>query len=300
MPTLGNDVDFTGYAGTLNNNVSGATSYGNLKLASGMTVSGSQALAFRGRGSQNFTTQGLSIPSSINIVAPTGTYTIIGNLITTSTLTITIGTLDAATNNVNVTCSTFVCTQTSTYARTLNMGTGTWTLTSTAAGTFWNITTSGMTLSGTNATIIMNAASANIRTFGGGNQAYGIFTYNVSSSSGAAAITGANSFRNINIGDGNTISFPASTTTTINNFTSLGTSGTNAIVNSSTPGTQTTLAYAGLGQIVCNYVTAQDINATPANRWFIGQNSTSVSNNTGLIFTSQTQPDQMALLGTGL
>jgi hypothetical protein len=60
-----------------------------------------------------------------------------------------------------------------------------------------------------------------------------------------------------------TITLPASTTTTVSNFTVNGTSGKLVTLNSSTSGTQATINYIGIGIINVNYLSIKDSNATP-------------------------------------
>ena len=56
-------------------------------------------------------------------------------------------------------------------------------------------------------------------------------------------------------------------------------------LNSSTPGTQSTLTKTGGGQIIgIDYLSISDSAATPSNTWYAGVNSTNGGNNTGWIF----------------
>jgi hypothetical protein len=83
-----------------------------------------------------------------------------------------------------------------------------------------------------------------------------------------------------------TITFPASTTTTVSNFNVNGTAGNLVTLNSSSAGTRATLNRIGGGAVSVNYLSIRDSNATPSLTWYAGTTSTNVSNNIGWIFTN--------------
>jgi hypothetical protein len=148
----------------------------------------------------------------------------------------------------------------------------------TASGT--NLTTSG---SGT-----INMTSASSKTFAGGGFSYPTLNQG---GAGALVITGANTFANVrNTVQPSTITFPASTTTTVNNFVVNGTVGNLVTINSSLSGTQATLAYTGVNTIDVNFLSIKDSNATPGvATWYAGDTSVNVSNNNGWFFVVQPQ-----------
>jgi hypothetical protein len=104
-----------------------------------------------------------------------------------------------------------------------------------------NFTASGSNLTTTGSgTISMTSASS--KTFAGGGFSYPTLNQG---GAGALVITGANTFQNMtNTVQPCTITFPASTTTTVSDFNVNGTAGNLVTINSSTPGTRFTLARA--------------------------------------------------------
>ena len=154
----------------------------------------------------------------------------------------------------------------------------------------WNFSnTTGLTFSGASGTIQFFIAGAS-NTFNGGGLTYGsLITQNLSGNA-TLNITGANTFTGT-VSSPNTtaytITLPASTTTTVGNWIASGNSGQLLTLNSSISGTQATLTKSGGGIVNgINYLSVKDINGTPANTWFVGSNSTNVSNNTGIFFVN--------------
>jgi hypothetical protein len=193
--------------------------FGNLTLASGMTLNfPSFNFALSGRGSQTVTSAGKTF-TGLNIIAPGGTYQFLDPL-SCGALALSNGSMD--TTNQNVTCPSFNASGTAT--KTLTMGTATWTLTNNVLQNIWNVVNTGTTLSGASSTIVLSAVSTATRSFVGGGFTYGTITYTVANSPGALAITGANTFNNLNIGSGRVLTMPSST---INTFTQFNATGVN-------------------------------------------------------------------------
>jgi hypothetical protein len=255
--------DFTGFTGTFSTATTAPSVCGNATFGTGMSTAAASALTFNGRGSQTITSNGVTITMALIFNAVGGTYTLVGNLVCSQGVTVNHGTLDAATNNVNVTCLTFGSGPTSPLTSTINMGTGTWTLTSTAAGSIWNISAPGqVTVNASTSTVVISGASANSRTFTGGGKTYGTLTYTVSGSTGALVLDLANNtFNTINFWDGSnarTLTLPSSFTTTVTNWNVSGFPSNLITVNATTPGTQATLS--GLGTYYSSdYLYLQDV-----------------------------------------
>lgn len=148
----------------------------------------------------------------------------------------------------------------------------------------------GLTVSGSSATILRANASANSQTYALGGFTFGTLTYTVAGSTGALVISGSNTFGTINFSDATnarTLTFTAGTTTTITSaFNVNGTAGKLMTVNSSTAGTAWNLVFSGVGIINCDYLSLQDSAASPARTWFAGNNSTNVSGNSGWQFAT--------------
>jgi hypothetical protein len=215
-----------------------------------------------------------------------GSWTLQDNLTVSTSRHIELanGTLNS--NNKNVTVGGFY---TWNGTKTLNMGSSVWTITGTlTAGAFaaWaaNARPTGFTLNAGTSTINMTAATA--KTFGGGN-----FTYGTLNQGGAGdlTITGANTFANItNTVQPATITFPASTTTTVSALGVAGTSGNQITLNSSTAGTRATLSDAS-GVVSVSFCTIKDINATGGATWnaFTSSGNVDNGNNVGWDFFSE-------------
>lgn len=126
------------------------------------------------------------------------------------------GTLAFNTNNPNMTFTSFVEFG-GTATRTINMGSGTWTLSGTASNPApWNCTNiTGLTPTFSNATIVYSGNSA-FRVFNGvTGVTYGPIVINNNSTKGFVRFIGANTFTSITVGSGTTLTFPQGSTTTI-------------------------------------------------------------------------------------
>jgi hypothetical protein len=200
------NLNFTGFSGTLSNNV--RTIYGSLTLSSTMTCTAGTAVTTfaASSGTKTITTNGVTTDFPITFNAA-GSWQLVGNLTMTTatrTLTFSAGTLNA--NGYNVTIGLFDSNNANT--RALQMGGGIWTILGSGA-TAWNLaTTTGMTLTHNNSLIDLTSTTA--KTFSGGGLSYSTLR---NSGSGALTITGANTFVNLR-SVANTV-FPGSSTTTV-------------------------------------------------------------------------------------
>jgi hypothetical protein len=196
------------------------------------------------------------------------------------TLLLKNGTFDANGHNIK---AGFVDTTGSTNARTLSMGSGTWTLNPGESGgtTPWVTTpTTGLTINGGTSLIhVTNAAFGKV--FDGGGFTYGDLTYD-GSGSGVLNISGSNRFRNLSI-SGHDLALAAGTTQTVSAFSAMGSSGTLLNLKSSAGGTQATLSCPANRQ-ASHYVNVKDVVATGGAFWFLGRNSTNGGNTRGWRF----------------
>ena len=229
MPNAGfNNINFTGFTGSVVTAIGGT---GNITLGAGMTITSASSWSMFGTsGTQLFTSNGVTLDAPMTFNGVGGSYQLQDNLTLGSTrfLSLTNGALNL--NGQTATCGTFTSGTTNTRSIAFNGGTivvsG---ATFTASGS--NLTTSG---SGT-----INMTSASSKTFTGNNLSYPTLNQG---GAGALVITGANTFAGItNTVQPATITFPASTTTTVSNFNVNGTAGNLITLNSSTPGTRFTL-----------------------------------------------------------
>jgi hypothetical protein len=271
------NLNFTGFTGTLSNNT--RTIYGNLIIPSGMTLTaGTSTTTFAATsGTQELTTNGKTLDFPITVNGVGGTTRLEDNLTMGSTrsLTLTNGTLNA--NDKNVTCGSFISNNANT--RVLTMGSGTWTIQNN--GTSWDIgTTTGMTLNRGTSTITMTSTSA--KTFAGGGLIYYILNQG---GSGDLTLSGANTFYDFtNTVQPSLIAFPASTTTTFNNFSVGGTAGNLVSLRSSSSGTRCVLSIPNV--IDLYYLNVQDCEGALPDRWFVGTQSVDSGNNFQIYFTT--------------
>lgn len=152
------------------------------------------------------------------------------------------GTLDFATNNNNVTASTVSFSGSGT--RTINMGSGTWTITATSATPFDVGTTTGLTASFASANIVFSANAAS-RTFSGGSQSYGSLTVNSNSTKGVVNVSSV-TFGSVTVNSGNSLLLAQGATTTVSGaITMNGTSSAPVGLSSNAP--QTNAATLSVG-----------------------------------------------------
>lgn len=146
------------------------------------------------------------------------------------------GTLDFATRNPDVTLTTAMSVS-GAGTRTLNMGSGTWTLSATS-GTLWDCgtCTAALTLNHNNSTILFSAsAPVGTRTFATGTtKSYGTITLAAATSPTATAAfstSGSPTFANFNITGPNNWTVGTGTVTITNGFNWTQTSSTPIVIN---------------------------------------------------------------------
>ena len=259
------NLDFTGFSGKL----TGAFQYvfGDLIMSPTMTTnSGTNQIIFASTNAttRTITSNGVTFNFELHFDGVAGSWRLQDDLTLSSIRRVRSinGTFDA--NNKNVTIGGY---RTQAGTKTLNMGSGIWTVTGDNAGlgtATWNANAAatGLTIIPGTSTITMT--SANAKTFEGAGR-----TYNVLNQGGAGTltITGANTFANItNTVQPATITFPASTTTTVSAFGVSGTSGNLITLNSSTSGTRATLSDSS-GVVSVSFCDIKDLNATGGATW---------------------------------
>lgn len=255
--------------------------YGSMTLVSGMSVTGTSALYFRGRGTHTITSAGKSFASSIfSFSGPGGTYTLQDALVNDGTIYHQYGTLDA--NDFDVTCQAFNSNYTVT--RVLYMGSGTWTVTST--GYVWRINRSSFTLYKETATIKLtnNSSSSKSLQFGApATTYYNLWVATLGTGVVSMVDSAGHTFNQIKISDGAIFKFKAGYTTTVSSFVAVGTSA--ITITSSTAATHT-LSCAS-GTIDAEYCTISYSIATGGATWnaWTSKNNVDGGNNTGWIFT---------------
>ena len=251
--------------------------YGNVTLNTNTTTSGTGVWYFVGRSTQTLTSNGITIVPPIQIgnytVGPLTTVQLADALTNTgATLTTQGGTLNLA--GFAASCVSYV------HNFLGGLSTTTSTLTVTGSGAT-AVSVTGVVFTG-NLTISMTSASAKTAALGGNTTGMLTTTLN-QGGSGALTITGANTLYGItNTTQPATITFPASTVTTVQNFAVTGTSGNLITINSSTSGTAASITRPITGISSVQYCAFQDITSTNAN--LFARNSTNTSGNTGITF----------------
>jgi sugar lactone lactonase YvrE len=266
---------------TLNFN-SQATYYGSLTLGSGVTVSSTAVQTFSGRGTQTFTSAGKTITFPLTVDKPAGAFEL-GDAFTSSNLiTHTRGTFDAKT--YNLTCATFSSTVGN--VRTINMGSGLWTLSGT--GTVWTTSViTNLTLNKGTADILLSNTTTTARRFiGGVGILYNKFTI------GGATVTSTLTL------DNGTFTELASTKTVahtirintnflaVDTWSVTGTSGNLVTVDSSVSGARRTVTLTNSTAGLIDYLSVKDIGIASPNLFYVGDNSIDGGNNLNVYFTS--------------
>jgi hypothetical protein len=257
--------------------------YGSLVLGSGITVTGTSINTFSGRSTMVLTSAGKTITFPIVVEAPSGTLQLGDALTASSTITNTLGTLDA--NNYNLTCTQFASDNSNT--RTITMGSGLWTLSGT--GTVWTTdTTTGLTFNKNTANILLSNTSGTARTFNGGGLSYNKLTIGGATGTSTLTIGGANSFTELASDKtvAHTITL-SSNQGTIDTWTVTGTSGNVVTFNSSSAGTRRTFTLTNATTGI-DYLAVQDIGELSNNKFYVGANSIDNGNNNNVIFSTST------------
>jgi hypothetical protein len=265
--------------------------YGNFTYGSGVTPTGTGTYTFSNRSTKTLNSGGKTFPQIININAPSGGIQLLTNNLSVSTsATLTQGTL-----NLNGLSFTVPSLATATGTKNITFNGGTLTISSSGATAFNNAAPTGFTTTAGTGTGTISMTSASAKTFVGGGSVYNC-TLN-QGGAGTLTITGANTFNDITetVPTANQITFPASTTTTVNNFTLSGTAGNLVSIRSSTPGTRFTLSKSS-GAVSVSYVDIQDSNATGGATWQATTTNGNVDsgNNLGWSFISGTYVDASA------
>jgi hypothetical protein len=201
------------------------------------------------------------------------------------------GTFNA--NNKNVSCSGFVSFDTG-YTRTLNMGTGTWTLFGGTNDSGWMSAgyddVINMTINCNTSTINFTPPASSLVTFSSHNKTY----YNLNMGGAGSTLWFQSYVTNIfntisTSAQPCTLTFREGRTYTVTNFNVSGTAGNLVTLQSVTAGTRFSLSKAS-GTVSVDYLSIKDSNATGGANWYAGTNSTNVSNNLGWTFTAPPGP----------
>ncbi len=305
MPRLAKNINWTGATNTPTFTISSVRYiFGSTTLISGMSFSASGTMVFEGRSSFTLTSVGKSFPNII-IDMIGGTLTLQDNLTiggSSNSLDVEYGTFDA--NGKDISFPYFNSSHSS--VRTVTMGSGTWTLSST--GTVWDTsTTTSLTLNQNTSTIKITNTSNTANTFSGGGKTFNNIWFSRGASTANDEILGSNTFADFK-DDGSaahSLLFAAGTTQTVTTFTVSGTAGNLITINSSDgSGSASTsthaLVKAGGGTIDRDYLSIQHSVATPSSTWYAGTHSTNnqATSTAGSGWTFTAAPAVISIAGT--
>jgi len=255
--------------------------YGNITLGSGVTISGTGSLSFQNASTKTITSAGKTFTQPFSFDA--GSTQLGDAFVTSSYISLTGGTFNS--NGYSVSLSSF--SSTGSTARTLTMGSSTWTITFGGGFGGWTDTGSNFTINSPSATI--SFTSSGIKYF----QPINNGTYGTITQAGSGALTiYATTSGTYTLNNVKATTFPSTVkfstyTFLVNNFELSGTAGNLVTLSSDSAGSRFTLSKVGGGTVSCDYLSIRDSAATGASAsWYAGTHSTNVSNNTGWIFTA--------------
>ena len=255
------------------------TIYGNWINGEGTSFSGTGAMTFGGRGSQQITSATRTFTQAFFINSFGGTVTLQDSFGTSvssnNALNILQGTFNADTYSVNLSGAlSRVNFTASAVARAVATGSATWTIAGTGG---WNASTStNLTVTGTGSITLTNASA---KSFQGGGISYSGITVN-QGGAGALTITGNNTFKTItntySATGATSINLGADTQTLTNPWTATGAATRVLTVSGTSAASPGTLIFSGSGTAAnVDYLTINNVRAYPlATSWYAGTNST--------------------------
>lgn len=258
--------------------------YGDLRLSNAITTASSSGTInfFHRNTVASIVTAGVTVAPSVLVQALNGTVKFLDAYNSTSSISLTAGTLDA--NNFNITVFGF--TTSGTNARTLTMGSGLWTITGSAASVWDTSTTTNLTFNKDTADISITANSGSGRIFDGGGLSYNKLIFSGTSINDSTTINGANSFTEF--ASNRTTAYVVRFGTngnTIGTWSISGTPGNLVTVNSSTATVRRTFTLTNVATGI-DYLSIKDIGELSDNKFYVGANSTDGGNNDNVYFSA--------------
>ena len=243
--------------------------YGNWINGTGVTLPGTGTLTFAGRSTSTITSNGVEFGCPISIDCRAGTVQLADalQLNTARTLTLTSGTFDAVSYNVTVGLFSAASAAVNTV---LKMGSGTWTLSGTAA--VWGISTNVSLYKGT-ADILLSNTTTTARSFSGQGFSYNKLTIGGATGTSTLTITGNNQFTEL--ASTKTVAHTIALGTDVQTFGKWSVTGTAGNVVTLT-GTGTTHILAGACTDSIDYLDMGSIGFSSASpgEFYAGVNST--------------------------
>ncbi|WP_193789047.1 hypothetical protein, partial [Zavarzinella formosa] len=281
MPRVGS-MDWTGATNTPNLTIgTAATSLGtSVKLIAAMTLTQSAALTFACRSSSTLVSAGQNFPGQQIIDTLTGTLTTSDAFLSTAgTTTLRSGTLTAG---ANFTTSKVVYENNGPF--TLNMGSGTWTVSGTA--TVWDMATnnSNLTLNAGTSTLVVSDTSATVKTLQLGGLTYSTIQI-TGGGTGRVTLQSSPTIGTLTLGSPKSVRFTQGKTYTVTTLNATGTTGNLITIDTNTAASPATISIAS-GIVSCDYLSLKDSTATGGASFYAGANSTDATGNTGWTFTA--------------
>jgi len=247
--------------------------YADWKFGTGVTSSSqNNAITFSGRGTQTITSNGVTFGSPVTIDSATGTVQLADALTINSArqLRLNSGTFDAVTYNVTTgqVGLTFISG-----ARTLKMGSGTWTVSGT--GNIWGdggFNTGAFTFYKGTANIVLSDTSTSARTFNGGSLSYNKLTIGGATGTSTLTITDNNQFTEL--ASTKTVAHTIALGTTTQTFGAWTVSGTVGNVVTVTGTAALTIAGAAVSGVDYLALGTTTVSATSPGEFYAGANST--------------------------
>jgi hypothetical protein len=266
---------------TLNHNTT-ASRYGNYTLGAGVTISGTSSQTFSGRSAiMDITTTGKTITFPIVADTPDGTLRLADSLLSTGSITLSRGTLNA--NNFNLTCASF--SSSNSVTRTITMGSGLWTLSGT--GTVWNTSTAtNLTVNTNTANILLSNNTTTSRTFSASGAAYNKLTIGGTTSTSVTSFSGGMTFAEL--ASTKTVAHTIRLTSNINTIETwsiTGTPGNVVTFDSSIAGSRRTF-FLGNVSAGIDYLSVKDIGERYGSKFYVNANSTDGGNNNNVYFSA--------------
>lgn len=274
-----NNLDFTGFTGGFAGSGTPRV-YGNF-VGTNITSTLSGGVQFAATTAKNVTCNGMIFSGAslfFTFFGAGGTWTLQDTFSTTAGINVAGGTFDANNQVVNIK----TLTSSGSTVRTIVLGTGLWTFSST--GSAVEFTGTNLTLTEAGSTLKIISEGVTTKVFLGGGETFNdvIFT---GTGSGDIRIGNSNTFNTLTIAPYSLVvrvRFDAGTTQTCNSFVNQGNTSRN-ILKSNTDGSAWTLSVAS-GTVVITNASLQDSTATGgATFWAYG--TTDVSGNTGWNFS---------------
>jgi hypothetical protein len=254
--------------------------YGNMTFSSTVAITGAfgaDTFIYAGGGTSTLTSNGITL-TGLDVDCGAGTLQL-GDTLSCGTLTGLSGTLDAGTQNVNISSGLYYDITDNT--RILTMGSGDWTLS--GVGPIATFDATNLTLNRGTSKLVVSNLSSTPKTIAGGGATFYDLDMKGATGVGALTLTGANTFHNVKLNKKTSIVFPAGVTTTMATLQAVGVAGQIITITSSSAGTAATIS-APSGTINCDYLSLKDSAATGGATWHAGANSTNVSGNSGWLF----------------